>query len=77
MVRATPLQRKVAAASGFNMQKKYFITEEEFTAIQTAIENVLGLWQYDIIIAEDENESQRSMSKQTFFESLKREFEIK
>ena len=59
------------------MKKIFQITPEEFTAIQTAIENVLNLCHYDFIEANDEDGSATAMSKETFFESLKREFEIK
>ena len=62
------------------MKKIFQITPEEFTAIQTAIENVLRLWEYDCIEANTEDKGGKwatSMSKETFFESLKREFEIK
>lgn len=56
------------------MTKKWQITKEEFSAIQHAIESVLNLWQYEFIKAENEYDSSQSMSKETFFEALKREF---
>lgn len=59
------------------MKKKYDITEEEFGAIKTAIENVLQLWHYDFIEANSENKDSTSMSKETFFDSLKMEFNVK
>ena len=56
------------------MKKLYQITEEEFEAIKKAIEETLHLWNYDSISASDEDESSISMSKEKFFEQLKKEF---
>ena len=58
------------------MKKEWSITEEEFEAIKQAIESVLDLWHYDFIGAENEDGSGTSMSKETFFDSLEREFKI-
>ena len=59
------------------MKKKYIIEQEEFDAIKTAIENVLQLWTHEFIEAKSEDGSATAMSKETFFEGLKAEFEIK
>ena len=59
------------------MNKEWSITEEEFDAIKQAVESVLGLWNYDFIEANDGFKNATSMSKETFFDSLKREFKIK
>jgi len=56
------------------MKKLYQITEEEFEAIKKAIEETLHLWNYDFISASDEDEASISMSKEKFFEQLKKEF---
>ena len=59
------------------MNKKYHITEEEFTAIKEAISSTLDLYAYDFIQANDSEGRATSMSKETFFESLKTEFVVK
>ena len=59
------------------MKKKYLIINEEFEAIKEAISEVLNLWNYDFIEANNEDGTERSMSKETFFKSLKSEFIIK
>jgi len=59
------------------MQKKYQITEEEFDAIKSAIEETLNLEQYSFVGATDTNGRAISMSKETFFERLKGQFIIK
>jgi len=58
------------------MKKKYQITEEEFEAITKAVENVLQLWQYDLINVSNDNDNSLGMSKETFFDQLKDEFII-
>lgn len=59
------------------MKKIFQITNEEFEAITHAVENVLELCHYDFVSATSEGDDAISMSKKTFFEQLKREFEIK
>lgn len=56
------------------MINKYLITEEEFEAISKAIEDTLDLWGYDFIEVNDGNGRASSMSKETFFKSLKNQF---
>jgi hypothetical protein len=58
------------------MKKTWKITEEEFEAIKEAITSTLSLWQYDFIEASTEDGRSTSMSVETFFDSLKREFLI-
>ena len=58
------------------MRKKYTTTPEEFEAIQDAITNVLHLWQYEFIEANNGDEDSISMSTEPFFEALKKEFDI-
>lgn len=58
------------------MKKKFELSEEEFSAIQEAISNTLSLWNYDFIEGNDGNESAMSMSKETFWKSLRDEFII-
>ena len=58
------------------MKKKYQITNEEFTAIQEALERVLALWHYSNIESNNGKGRCQVMSKETFFESLRREFII-
>jgi len=56
------------------MTKNWALTEEEFEAIKKAITNVLHLWHYDFIEANDGAMNATSMSKEVFFEQLKGEF---
>ena len=58
------------------MKKRYTITEEEFGAIQEAVTEALDLWAYDFIEASNKSGSAMSMSKETFFESLRKQFII-
>lgn len=59
------------------MIKKYFATKEEFKAIQEAITNVLQLWHYPFIEANNGDGSATMMSKETFFEALAEELNVK
>ena len=58
------------------MKKKYHITEEEFEAIEDAVEDTLNLWAYGFIEVNNGHGSAMSMSKDTFFKSLKDRFVV-
>ena len=58
------------------MRKKYEITEEEFTAISEAVRDVLQLWHYDLIEAQNESGASIGMSVETFFKNLRTQFII-
>lgn len=59
------------------MNKQWKLTEEEFKAIKEAITSVLNLWHYEFISASNQEKHEISMSIETFFNALKREFIIK
>ena len=59
------------------MKNKFIITNEEFEAIKKAITEVLGLWSYYFIEANNGDGNSISMNKEVFFEGLKGEFIVK
>ena len=54
------------------MTKKYIATKEEYEAIKEIIEDIFQLWYHDFISADNGHGASISMSKETFFEQLKR-----
>jgi len=55
------------------MKKKYTATKEEIEAVKEVISDILSLWNYDFIEANNEDGRSQSMSKETFFKELERE----
>ena len=58
------------------MQFNYSTSEKEYQIIKKVIEDVLSLYQYDYMSAEDDNGGCISMSKKTFFEQLKMDLNV-
>lgn len=58
------------------MKKKYIISPEEFEAIKEAITSVLRLDINTSLCAASEEDTELSMSKETFFTNLASEFII-
>jgi len=52
------------------MQFNYSTSEKEYQIIKKVIEDVLSLYQYDFISANNEDGGEISMSKETFFKGL-------
>ena len=55
------------------MIKKWTATKEEIEAIKEVISEILQLWKYDSISADDEYDGSISMSKEEFFKQLEQE----
>ena len=58
------------------MKFNYSTTEKEYEVIKKVIEDILSLYQYDYMSAEDDNGGGISMSKKTFFEQLKMDLNV-